>query len=77
MPDRCLAWPGPYTGTSTATGAATAPATLIAPLPPDPTATYYNANGTPKESMPAPYVPGGLRTNGTEPRYMVNSDWDF
>lgn len=28
--------------------------------------------------MPAPYVPaGGLGTNGTEPRYMVNSDWDF
>ncbi|CAP93350.1 hypothetical protein E8E15_001265 [Penicillium rubens] len=72
---------GPYTSTPTTTGAATAPATLaasIAPLPPNPTATYYNADGTPKEPMPAPYVPaGGLGTNGTEPRYMVNSDWDF
>ncbi|KAJ5264631.1 hypothetical protein N7505_007424 [Penicillium chrysogenum] len=72
---------GPYTGTPTTTGAATAPTTLaasIAPLPPNPTATYYNADGTPKEPMPAPYVPaGGLGTNGTEPRYMVNSDWDF
>ena len=72
---------GPYTGTPTTTGAAGAPATLaasIAPLPPNPTATYYNADGTPKEPKPAPYVPaGGLGTNGTEPRYMVNSDWDF
>lgn len=28
--------------------------------------------------MPIPYTPaGGLGTNGTEPRYMVNSDFDY
>ncbi|KAL4963425.1 ferritin-like domain-containing protein [Aspergillus stella-maris] len=72
---------GPYTGTPTTTGAATAPATLAAsiePLPPNPTATYYNADGVPQQPMPAPYVPaGGLGTNGTTPRYMVNSDFDY
>jgi len=50
----------------------------IAPLPPNPTATYYNADGTLLNPAPAPYTPnGGLGTNGTEPRYMVNSDFDF
>ncbi|KAL3484910.1 ferritin-like domain-containing protein [Aspergillus germanicus] len=72
---------GPYTGTPTVKGAVTAPGTLapsIAPKPPNPTATYYNAEGVPQNPMPAPYVPaGGLGTNGTEPRYMVESDWDF
>ncbi|KAL4808021.1 hypothetical protein BDV18DRAFT_134113 [Aspergillus unguis] len=72
---------GPYTGTPTVTGAVQAPTTLaasIAPLPPNPTATYYNAKGVPQQPMPAPYTPaGGLGTNGTLPRYMVNSDWDF
>jgi hypothetical protein len=72
---------GPYSGTPTTTGAAKAPATLgtaIAPLPPNPTATYYNADGIPQKPMPIPYTPaGGLGTNGTEPRYMVESDFDF
>ncbi|KAE8342517.1 hypothetical protein BDV24DRAFT_173812 [Aspergillus arachidicola] len=72
---------GPYTGTPTTTGAVKAPATLAAsiePKPPNPTATYYNSQGVPLNPMPAPYVPaGGLGTNGTEPRYMVESDWDF
>ncbi|KAL6230325.1 hypothetical protein BDW75DRAFT_74431 [Aspergillus navahoensis] len=72
---------GPYSGTPTITGAARAAETLaasIAPKPPNPTATYYNAEGLPQQPMPAPYVPaGGLGTNGTLPRYMVNSDWDF
>ncbi|KAL4908664.1 hypothetical protein BDW74DRAFT_188569 [Aspergillus multicolor] len=72
---------GPYSGTPTVTGAAKASETLaasIAPKPPNPTATYYNAAGVPTQPMPAPYVPaGGLGTNGTLPRYMVNSDWDF
>ncbi|KAL4999922.1 ferritin-like domain-containing protein [Aspergillus recurvatus] len=72
---------GPYSGTPTITGAARAATTLaasIAPKPPNPTATYYNAEGVPQQPMPAPYVPaGGLGTNGTLPRYMVNSDWDF
>ncbi|KAL4769820.1 ferritin-like domain-containing protein [Aspergillus nidulans var. acristatus] len=72
---------GPYLGTPTITGAAKASKTLAAsidPKPPNPTATYYNAEGVPQQPMPAPYVPaGGLGTNGTLPRYMVNSDWDF
>lgn len=72
---------GPYSGTPTTTGAAQAPSTLgtaIAPLPPYPTATYYNTNGSPQNPMPIPYAPaGGLGTNGTEPRYMVNSDFDY
>lgn len=72
---------GPYTGTPITTGAVQAPATLapsIEPKPPNPTATYYNDDGVPQDPMPAPYVPaGGLGTNGTLPRYMVESDWDF
>ncbi|KAI9370334.1 ferritin-like domain-containing protein [Aspergillus egyptiacus] len=73
---------GPYTGTPTTTGAVTAPGgTLGASIParpPNPTATYYNADGAPQQPMPAPYIPaGGLGTNGSLPRYMVNSDWDF
>lgn len=50
----------------------------IAPLPPNPTATYYNTNGQLTEIEPAPYTPaGGLGTNGTLPRYMVESDFDY
>ena len=72
---------GPYDGTPTTTGAAKAPTTIgtaIAPMPPNPTATYYNTNGKPQNPMPIPYTPaGGLGTNGSEPRYMVNSDFDY
>ena len=72
---------GPYTGTPTTTGAANGPTTTAASipaLPPNPTATYYNTAGVPLNPMPAPYTPaGGLGTNGTQPRYMVNSDFDF
>ena len=72
---------GPYSGTPTTTGAVNAPTTLAASipaLPPNPTATYYNKDGVPIHDMPAPYTPaGGLGTNGTLPRYMVNSDFDF
>ncbi|RDW58912.1 ferritin-like domain-containing protein [Aspergillus mulundensis] len=78
---RSAPYHGPYSGTPTVLGAAKASKTLapsIAPKPPNPTATYYNAAGVPTQPMPAPYVPaGGLGTNGTLPRYMVNSDWDF
>ena len=46
--------------------------------PPNPTATYYNTEGVPLNPLPAPYTPaGGLGTNGSEPRYMVESDFDF
>ena len=72
---------GPYTGTPTTTGAANGPTTLAASIPPlplNPTHTYYNSAGVPLNPMPAPYTPaGGLGTNGTLPRYMVNSDFDF
>lgn len=72
---------GPYTGTPTTTGAANGPTTTAASipaLPPNPTATYYNTAGVPINPMPAPYTPaGGLGTNGTQPRYMLNSDFDF
>lgn len=72
---------GPYTGTPTTTGAVEGPTTLaasIAPLPLNPTATYYNTGGKPLNPFPAPYTPaGGLGTNGTLPRYMVNSDFDY
>lgn len=68
-------------------------AQTIPALPPNPTATYYNPDGTLLNPAPIPYTPngksqptilwmkanysGGLGTNGTEPRYMVNSDFDF
>ncbi|KAF2097088.1 hypothetical protein NA57DRAFT_41819 [Rhizodiscina lignyota] len=72
---------GPFSGTPTTTGAAKAPTTLgtaIPVLPPNPTATYYNTEGVPLNPMPIPYTPaGGLGTNGTTPRYMVESDFDF
>ncbi|KAF2198355.1 hypothetical protein GQ43DRAFT_378804 [Delitschia confertaspora ATCC 74209] len=72
---------GPYEGTPTTTGAEMASTTLastITELPPNPTATYYNTNGKLQNPEPAPYIPaGGLGTNGTLPRYMVESDFDY
>ena len=71
---------GPFSGSPTTTGAVSSSPTAasIPALPPNPTATYYNANGELLNKQPAPYVPyGGLGTNGTEPRYMVNSDFDY
>jgi hypothetical protein len=52
---------GPYEGTPTTTGAVTnvVLGPSIAPLPPNPTATYYNADGTLKNAQPAPYTPAG------------------
>ena len=53
---------GPYSGTPTTTGAEQAPSTLaasIGTLPPNPTATYYNADGKLQNPMPAPYTPAG------------------
>lgn len=71
---------GPYSGTPTTMGAVTTATTglTIAALPPNPTATYYNKNGLLQNTEPIPYTPaGGLGTNGTEPRYMVESDFDY
>ncbi|TKA62066.1 hypothetical protein B0A49_11336 [Cryomyces minteri] len=50
----------------------------IPALPLNPTATYYNTNGMLQKPEPAPYTPnGGLGTNGSLPRYMVESDFDY
>ncbi|EPE34877.1 hypothetical protein GLAREA_10572 [Glarea lozoyensis ATCC 20868] len=71
---------GPYSGTPTTTGAVSnSPAgTAIPALPPNPTALTYNPNGTLNDQQPIPYQPaGGLGTNGTEPVYRVQSDFDY
>lgn len=71
---------GPYSGRPTTTGAVTNSAlgTAIPALPPNPTATYYNTDGLLQDPEPIPYTPaGGLGTNGSEPRYMVESDFDY
>ena len=71
---------GPYSGTPTTTGAVTTDtlALSVGTLPPNPTATYYNTNGKLQNDEPAPYTPaGGLGTNGSLPRYMVESDFDY
>merc|ERR1712098_195622 len=66
-------------GTPTTTGAlSNSPAgTAIPMLPPNPTATY-SPDGTLHDQQPIPYTPaGGLGTNGTEPVYRVQSDFDY
>jgi hypothetical protein len=52
---------GPYSGTPTTTGAVTNTvlAASIPALPPNPTATYLNAQGVLLHPQPAPYVPAG------------------
>lgn len=71
---------GPYSGTPTVTGAVSNSPTAktIPALPLNPEETYYNKDGALQSKQPAPYVPaGGLGTNGTQPRYMVESDFDY
>jgi hypothetical protein len=71
---------GPYSGTPTITGAVSnSPlGTAIPMLPPNPTALVYNPDGTLNSLEPIPYQPaGGLGTNGTEPVYRVQSDFDY
>ncbi|KAL4863177.1 hypothetical protein BDV12DRAFT_202328 [Aspergillus spectabilis] len=71
---------GPYSGTPTTTGAVQFQSILaqsIAPLP-NPTVTYYNADGKLTQPQPMPYMPAGcVGTNGTLPIYMVQSDYDY
>jgi hypothetical protein len=62
--DLRLQYHGPYEGTPFTTGAVKAETTLaasIAPLPPNPTHTYYNPDGTLLDPAPAPYVPAGKK----------------
>ncbi|KAK6441739.1 hypothetical protein LTR95_002022 [Oleoguttula sp. CCFEE 5521] len=71
---------GPFSGSPTTTGAVSnSPAAVsVGTLPPNPTATYYNTNGKLQKQEAAPYTPaGGLGTNGSLPRYMVESDFDY
>jgi len=71
---------GPFTGTPTTTGAiSNSPVgTAIPMLPPNPTALIYNPNGELNNQQPIPFTPaGGLGTNGTEPVYRVQSDFDY
>lgn len=72
---------GSYSGPApTTTGAVTteALAKTIPSLPPNPTALMYNPNGYLNNKEPIPYQPaGGLGTNGTEPVYRVQSDFDY
>lgn len=65
---------------ATTTGAVSSvvTATAIPVLPPGPDATSYVGTGELHAPMPAPYTPaGGLDTNGSEPIYTVQSDFDF
>ncbi|KAI6806181.1 hypothetical protein KC332_g13259 [Hortaea werneckii] len=74
---------GPYSGTATTTGAVmntpyVYPEGTIPTGPLAATKTYYNTNGMLQTNQPIPYTPaGGLGTNGSEPRYMVESDFDY
>ncbi|KFY44095.1 hypothetical protein V495_03639 [Pseudogymnoascus sp. VKM F-4514 (FW-929)] len=71
---------GTFTGTATVTGAI-AKGDLngtIAALPPNPEATVYKPNGILNSNQTIPFQPaGGLGTNGTEPVYRVQSDFDY
>jgi len=72
---------GPYTGpppTTTGALSTTVLATVIPPHPPEPYKLRYQADGKLHAPQPAPYVPnGGLGTNGSEPVYRVQSDFDY
>lgn len=71
---------GPFTGTATTTGALST--SVLAPaiphLPPPPGSYDYPADGELHAPQPAPFVPsGGIGTNGSEPVYRVQSDFDY
>ena len=71
---------GPFSGTPTTTGAlsTTVTATAIPILPANPPETTYPSDGQLHDPQPAPYTPnGGLGTNGTEPVYKPQSDFDY
>lgn len=72
---------GPYHGPSPTTTGALSTSVLAASipaLPPVPGKLAYQADGKLHAPQPAPYTPsGGLGTNGTEPVYRVQSDFDY
>ena len=71
---------GPYSGMPTTTGAVstTVTGTAIPVLPANPAETTYPSDGALHDPEPAPYTPaGGLGTNGTEPVYKPQSDFDY
>ncbi|KAI0111130.1 hypothetical protein GGR51DRAFT_508967 [Nemania sp. FL0031] len=72
---------GSYTGPSPTTTGALSTTVLAASIPAKPVEQYklqYPADGQLHAPQPAPYTPaGGLGTNGTEPVYRVQSDFDY
>ncbi|KAL3965711.1 hypothetical protein ACCO45_000019 [Purpureocillium lilacinum] len=72
---------GPYTGPSPTTTGALSTAVAgpsIPALPPVQEKFAYLADGKLHGEQPAPFTPqGGLGTNGTEPVYRVQSDFDY
>ncbi|KZF21196.1 protein rds1 [Xylona heveae TC161] len=72
---------GSFTGRATTTGALSlsVQAQSIPALPPSPAETNgYPSDGQLHEPEPAPFTPaGGEGTNGSEPVYRVQSDFDF
>ncbi|KAH9905467.1 ferritin-like domain-containing protein [Xylariomycetidae sp. FL2044] len=71
---------GPFTGKPTTTGAlsTTVLAPSVVPKPPEPYKLQYPADGKLHAPEPMPYTPaGGLGTNGSEPVYRVQSDFDY
>ncbi len=72
---------GPYTGPPpTTTGAISTHviASSIPARPPEPYKFKYPADGKLHAPEPAPYTPaGGLGTDGSEPVYRVQSDFDY
>ena len=71
---------GPFSGTATTTGAisTSALAPSVEPLPPPEDSFKYPADGKLHGDQPAPFTPsGGIGTNGSEPIYRVQSDFDY
>lgn len=72
---------GPYTGPDpTTTGAlsTSVAASSVPALPAEPYKLNYPADGQLHAPQPAPYTPaGGVGTNGSEPVYRVQSDFDY
>ncbi|KAI8631593.1 hypothetical protein F5Y19DRAFT_424240 [Xylariaceae sp. FL1651] len=72
---------GPYTGpppTTTGALSTTVVAATVPARPPEPYKLQYPADGRLHQPQPAPYTPGGgLGTNGSEPVYRVQSDFDY